>query len=202
MDSRVDPFWEFGSFGCTGCHRRNLLNPKRRHVGSGDRLAFVQGGPVGCRLLLITPPVKRINHPRGVELCWDAARLPFRYGESAPLLAGNDPDVPDTLPELGSLVNPARRTSAAAKLASLFRTRCKPLHQTLACELLRAYSSARGVASQDAVMLRSDYSATVPGIGRGAIVTDRRRYYRDRRAELSGCGDSAIDRCRREDWSR
>ena len=23
-ERRDDPFWEFGSFGCTGCHGRNL----------------------------------------------------------------------------------------------------------------------------------------------------------------------------------
>jgi hypothetical protein len=27
-DRRSDPFWEFGSFGCTGCHGKNLLHPK------------------------------------------------------------------------------------------------------------------------------------------------------------------------------
>ena len=27
-DKRDDPFWEFGSFGITGCHARNLLHPE------------------------------------------------------------------------------------------------------------------------------------------------------------------------------
>ena len=27
-DLRSDPFWEYRSFGRTGCHGRNLLNPK------------------------------------------------------------------------------------------------------------------------------------------------------------------------------
>ena len=27
-EKRSDPFWEFGSFGCTGCHSTNLMNPR------------------------------------------------------------------------------------------------------------------------------------------------------------------------------
>jgi hypothetical protein len=46
-ERRDDPFWEFGSFGCTGCHRRNLLNPKRSGELNGTQFAFVQGGDKG-----------------------------------------------------------------------------------------------------------------------------------------------------------
>src|SRR6185312_13769949 len=28
-EMRTDPLWEFGSFGCTGCHRKNLMNPNK-----------------------------------------------------------------------------------------------------------------------------------------------------------------------------
>jgi hypothetical protein len=27
-ESRSDPFWEFGSFGITGCHSENLMHPR------------------------------------------------------------------------------------------------------------------------------------------------------------------------------
>jgi hypothetical protein len=54
-DRRTDPFWEFGSFGCTGCHEKNLLHPMNCQIRNGDRLAFVQGGKCGLRLLLVTP---------------------------------------------------------------------------------------------------------------------------------------------------
>src|SRR5436309_13484083 len=89
-DPRTDPFWEFGSFGCTGCHRRNLLHPRNCQIATGDRLAFVQGGNLGWRLLLITPPVNRVDHsgPRStrcIELRWPSDRLPFRY-DRAPSL--------------------------------------------------------------------------------------------------------------------
>jgi hypothetical protein len=57
-ESRDDPFWEFGSFGCTGCHNRNLMNPKRANELHGAQLAFVQGGPAGVKLVHVTPQIK------------------------------------------------------------------------------------------------------------------------------------------------
>ena len=41
-ERRDDPFLEFGSFGCTGSHRTNLMNPKRSHELVGTHFAFVQ----------------------------------------------------------------------------------------------------------------------------------------------------------------
>ncbi len=58
-DPRWDPFYELGSFGCTGCHSRNLLNSRTSPIKDNDRLAFIQGGPHGSRLVMLTPPVKR-----------------------------------------------------------------------------------------------------------------------------------------------
>ena len=70
-DRRSDPFWEFGSFGCTGCHGKNLLHPKNCQIRNGDRLAFVQGGKSGLRLLLVTPPVQCIKYPIArIEVRW------------------------------------------------------------------------------------------------------------------------------------
>ena len=34
-DQRADPFYEFGSFGCTGCHSWNLLHPRNAHEAGG-----------------------------------------------------------------------------------------------------------------------------------------------------------------------
>jgi hypothetical protein len=124
-DGRSDPYWEFGSFGCTGCHDDNLLNPEKDHVNTGDRLAFVQGGDEGCKLLLVTPPVQRVQHgTTGVELRWNRVTQPFRYNSKhAPVLAESGL-VNTKLVELGKLVNGANRTTAQAKLASRFRSRC------------------------------------------------------------------------------
>jgi hypothetical protein len=70
-DRRSDPFWEFGSFGCTGYHGKNLLHPKNCQIRNGDRLALVQGGKGGLRLLLVTPPVKCIKYAIGrIEVRW------------------------------------------------------------------------------------------------------------------------------------
>ena len=49
-DPRKDPFFEYGSFGLTGCHRTNLLANK---AAAGCRLAFAQGGPSGFRLVML-----------------------------------------------------------------------------------------------------------------------------------------------------
>ncbi len=56
-DQRADPFYEYGSFGCTGCHSKNLLHPRHAEKLNGARLAFVQGGNLGSRLVFLTPPI-------------------------------------------------------------------------------------------------------------------------------------------------
>jgi hypothetical protein len=57
-EMRSDPFYEFGSFGCTKCHRRNLLNPRKSHELIGVRLAFAQGGKDGFKLVHLTSSIK------------------------------------------------------------------------------------------------------------------------------------------------
>src|ERR1022692_741575 len=69
-DKRSDPFWEFGSFGITGCHERNLLSLRNAEKLDGVRLAFAQGGPKGTRLVHLTPPVKIIPHQHYIEAQW------------------------------------------------------------------------------------------------------------------------------------
>src|SRR2546430_12963655 len=69
---------------------RSTLFPYTTLFRSGDRLAFVQGGQLGARLLLVTPPVERFHHtggsPKGrVELRWDSRQKPFRYDNAPPL---------------------------------------------------------------------------------------------------------------------
>jgi hypothetical protein len=54
-ESRDDPFWEFGSFGCTGCHAK-LLHPRKHGELTGAQLAFVQPERDGFRLVHVTPP--------------------------------------------------------------------------------------------------------------------------------------------------
>jgi hypothetical protein len=88
-ERRDDPFWEFGSFGCTGCHRANLMNPNTAADLQGVRLAFVQGGTAGVKLVHVTPQVE-IRHHNGVcEATWHPAEMPLTY-ESAPIVVNNN----------------------------------------------------------------------------------------------------------------
>ena len=87
-DPRTDPLWEFGSFGCTGCHRRNLMNPRKMEELNGCRMAFAQGGDSEVRLVHVTPPVKMIHHGSFVEATWQPQDMPLAF-DSAPLLVDN-----------------------------------------------------------------------------------------------------------------
>ena len=62
QETRADPFYELGSFGCTKCHSMNLMHPRRAHELDGARFAFAQGGPLGFRLILLTPPARIVVH--------------------------------------------------------------------------------------------------------------------------------------------
>ena len=79
-ETRPEPFYEFGSFGCTGCHKKNLMNPKKIEQLKGVRLAFAQGGPEGFKLIQLTRPVKFEKYRNCCELKWkpDGAKF-FKY---------------------------------------------------------------------------------------------------------------------------
>ncbi len=81
-ERRDDPFWEFGSFGCTRCHSRNLMHVKNAEALEGSRLAFAQGGSLGFRLVLLTPPVKITKHADKLEAKWPK-KWPFQYKKAA-----------------------------------------------------------------------------------------------------------------------
>jgi len=70
-DRRNDPFWEFGSFGKTGCHSHNLLHHKNSPLKAGDRLAFLQGGKQEIRVIGLTPPIQVARTEARIELKWD-----------------------------------------------------------------------------------------------------------------------------------
>src|SRR5688572_10173625 len=90
-ERRDDPFYELSSFVCTRCHGTNLFNPKKIDRLNGARLAFVQGGKLGSRLVYLTPPVTIRQWADRCEACWKAGageRMPFKYTH-APVLARN-----------------------------------------------------------------------------------------------------------------
>ena len=128
-EKRSDPFWEFGSFGCTGCHASNLLHPDHADELAGVRLGFVQGGPHGMKLVLLTPPVRVVRHGRVCEVRWDASARPFRY-DAAPLVIDNAgrSDIPGFRKRLRGVA----RASWMAAFSSRFRSKRTPLPEELA----------------------------------------------------------------------
>lgn len=204
-DARADPWWEYGSFGLTGCHRTNLLHPSRSRVRAADQLAFVQGGPTGTRLLFVTPPVvcrvwRDTAEPMLLEITWDRRARPLRYGPAAPLLAGCAEQAPADLPELRKYLRDVGRTSACGKFASRFRARCEPLTTELAGELRSAFR--RAVAQAYPEDFVRHYTDAVPGIDPRHQRAERHGQFRALKADLRALGwqqqePSGRRRCRR-----
>ena len=193
-DSRDDPFWEFGSFGCTGCHGNNLLHPARCQIADGDRLAFVQGGWRGARLLLVTPAVSRLVHDHGgkphrIEVRWDQTAKPFRYGKAPGLLATDLPGQSQLFPILARFIAGAKRPTVDAKLASRFRARAKPLEAEIAAEVVAGFESA--VACATTTDFIESYEQAFPWINPAAIVQDRQRRFSELQAKLTNGGELA-----------
>jgi len=137
-ESRSDPYWEFGSFGSTHCHSRNLMNPHRAGELEGARFAFAQGGPGGIRLVHVTPPIRvRIRKTGSLaEATWSPAEMPLRY-DSSPLLvdAAGQSDCPSLLQDIGGV----RRATWMAKFSSAFRSRRCSVAGVVGIELIQTY---------------------------------------------------------------
>lgn len=130
-DCRRDPFWECGSFGRTGCHNRNLMNPNKGHELPNTRIAFAQAGPSGRKLVFLTPPIQRAER-QGVgnllEIVWEhgADNMPLRY-DSAPTLVPRGDEGDWHFPAMKDVLARARRSTPYAKFSSKFRSRRAPL---------------------------------------------------------------------------
>jgi hypothetical protein len=155
-ESRTDPFWEFGSFGCTRCHIKNLMNPKRIDELEGVRVAFAQGGQDGHRLVYLTPPVRVVRHKDRCELRWEPS-MPFRYAD-APVLAGGDGT--SDFPLLAKMLASVNRTTLPAKFSSCFRTRRMPLRDELSREMIRVFDRRRIKAKP--TMIAAHYHEALP----------------------------------------
>lgn len=180
-DPRTDPFWEFGSFGCTGCHGKNLLHPKNCRIADGDRLAFVQGGHQGSRLLLVTPTITRVDHvgggPKGrVELRWDSRLKPFRY-DCAPSLFESPGSVsPGMFARLAEKVSHTNRSTVDAKFSSRFRARSSPLDPEIAEELEAGFNAAVKAAKPSDFITK--YEDALPWCDCPTPSSERREDYR------------------------
>jgi len=191
---RTDPFWEFGSFGCTGCHGKNLLHPKNCQIRNGDRLALVQGGQLGARLLLVTPPVERFDHaggsPKGrIELRWDSGRKPFRYDRAPSLFESPAPGRAGLFPLLANSLAHTNRSTIDAKLASRFRARTSPIEPELARELQSGFNAAVKSARKSDFIAR--YEEALPWCDCPSLGSQRRRDYQQRLRELKNPAGTA-----------
>ena len=186
-DQRDDPFYEVGSFGCTGCHSRNLLHPKNAHKLKGARLAFVQGGTHGSRLVLLTPSVTVVKmwlkYDKGKwvpirEVKWKKTD-PLRYSH-APVLVSNDGH--SHFPSVMKAVRRAHGPSLVSSLSSLLRSRTGKLDETMAKEVDRVYKKWRRKAVARSG-IASNYCDTMCPAPRNPD-SRRRATYRKRIKEL------------------
>lgn len=188
-EMRSDPFWEFGSFGCTACHIRNLMSPRRIDKLGGVRLAFAQGGASGFRLVMVTPPVRVVRHSDRGELRWEPVEMPFRY-DAAPLLI--DAEGNSDFPKLRHMIRTADRTTWPARFSSKFRSRRSPLRTDVAAELHQAYQRLRMAAPPSAIA--SGYEEAMP-YSPPIVDRDRQRTYK-RLLNAAG-GNRRRSSCRR-----
>lgn len=168
-DARDDPFYEFGSFGCTRCHRTNLMNPERIAEIAGARLGFAQGGPEGMRLVHLTPPVRVVRHRGFCELIWQPPRMPFWYS-CAPTLIANDGAT--DFPLLKRHIKPVRRGTWAAKFSSKFRSSRRPVPTEIGRQIIRVFEARRRRAA--GATIATEYWHTVPSKPRRTLTPSQR----------------------------
>jgi len=156
-EMRSDPFWEYGSFGLTGCHQRNLMHPKKCALLEGTRFAFVQGGELGQRLVYLTPPVHAVPYSDRTEVLWEKGEMPFRYADAPVVLDGSGHS---DVPGLREMIEDCKRHSWMGRFASKFRTRREPLPEPVAAAMIEAYESMRRTKGRTAVARR--YEEALP----------------------------------------
>lgn len=146
-DARDDPFWEYGTFGCTGCHDKQVKSGRL----DGACLGFIQGGADTLRLVYLTPPVRTTFGQPGAMVEWEPHDMPFRFNDS-PLLI--DQVGYTNFPLLRQHVEGVKRSAWLGKLSSAFRSRTSPLAPQQAAEVIEVFERARtqvgpgGFASQ------------------------------------------------------
>ncbi len=154
-EMRSDPFWEFGSFGCTKCHARLLRRLHRTDNSDDIRLAFVQGGNLGTRLVYVTPKIETIHHGCFVEAKWQPVEMPITY-KSAPVLA--DKSGYSDCPAIIDLFEKVRKPTPVSQFASKFRSRNQPLPNDIGLQLLEIYHKFR----KEGAELAGEYTQALP----------------------------------------
>lgn len=154
---RSDPFWEFGSFGCTGCHSRNIMHPNNMSDLVGARLAFAQGGEDGFKLVFITPPVEVSLQGKYVEARWAIGKMPFKYTE-APILINNDGE--SDFPLIRLFIAAVNCPTWQRKFACKFRSRKTPLDINMAAEIIQGFDQKYDL--QKTSLYASNYIEALP----------------------------------------
>jgi hypothetical protein len=180
-EMRSDPFWEFGSFGLTGCHSTNLMNPKKSSGLNGVRFAFAQGGELGMRLVYLSPPIKIALHRSLCEAIWQPIEMPFRYS-GAPVLIDHEGE--SDFPLLKRFLKRTDRGGWLGRFSSRFRSRRQPMEAELSQELVRVYERARGSAPASALSRiyvdALPYAPPIVDLDREATYSDRLEKARQR----------------------
>lgn len=160
-EMRSDPFWEFGSFGLTGCHQRNLLHPKNAKSIEGKRLAFVQGGARGFRLVYLTEPIRIRTFLDRTEVLWKPGEMPFRYLD-APVVVGIDGH--SDISGMVDFISSVKRNGWMGKFASRFRSRSQPLPKPIAESLVKVFGARLRAAGRKrgVTLLASTYVDALP----------------------------------------
>jgi hypothetical protein len=184
-EQRDDPFYEFGSFGCTGCHSKNLFNSRHADELEGARLAFVQGGKMGFRLVFLTPPVKVRKLANRCEARWTPRKMPFKYTE-APILAWNEG--PGDFPLVEKFAGKTNRTTLEGGLSSRIRARARPLDAAMAKEVVSIYETFLATASLSSIA--SSYDEALPHAP-PRVDKNRKSTYERRIAKLTGDASNA-----------
>jgi hypothetical protein len=147
-EMRKDPFSEFGSFGLTKCHGRNLMNLQNADDLNGSRLAFVQGGHQGAKLVYLKPRITITRHSDRLEAGWPPDEMPFKYHD-APILVSNFEK--SAFPKLESVAKRGAAKTPEAQFASNFRARATRMDESSARELIQVYRSKRRRAPASAI---------------------------------------------------
>jgi hypothetical protein len=139
-DRRNDPFWEFGSFGKTGCHDKHLLHPQNSRIRDGDQLAFLQGGDAEIRVVGLTPALKVAGTEARIELKWNKAYRPLPF-PLAPLLINNQGG--SAFPAVYSALklDETNRSTFCGRAASGLRSRSTEVSHDLAQEIIVWFSA-------------------------------------------------------------
>jgi hypothetical protein len=182
-DPRTDPLYEFGSFGCTKCHCSNLFHPRHAEDLKGSRLAFVQGGADGSRLVFLTPPITVKVWADNCEACWTPPEMPFKYSE-APVLVANDGS--SDFPLVVQFARATDCSSLESGLSSRLRSRSRSLPPDVARQVVSVYERHRQESGASAIA--SNYSEALPYITKidGNRQATYRRLIRELRAETNG----------------